>query len=140
MFNFLKDTQKHNHTTLSDITRIEKKYSIVFPLMLKNFYLGYDGNKINLCKLNIDGYPCEVAKIIPINASGLTFEKIVDNDRADGFIDKDFYPIASNRGGDFYYWSTKTGKVYLVLADDIENPFVVSSSIEAFWGLLDSNC
>lgn len=138
MYNFLKDTTKHNHTTISDITRIEEKYSIKFPSILKNFYLDYDGNKINLCKFNVDGYSCEVAKIIPLNANGLTFEKIVENDRADGFIDKDFYPIASNRGGDFYYWSSKTGKVYLVLADDIDNPFVVSSNVETFFSLMDA--
>lgn len=138
MFNFLKDTQKQSHTTLSDISRVEKKYSIEFPSTLKNFYLDYDGNKINLCKLNIGGYSCEVSKIIPINANGLTFEKIVDSDRADGFVEKDFYPLAGNRGGDFYYWSSKTGKVYLVLADDIENPFVVSSNVEAFFALLDA--
>lgn len=138
MYNFLKDTTKHNHKTISDITRIEEKYSIKFPSILKNFYLDYDGNKINLCKFNVDGYSCEVAKIIPLNANGLTFEKIVENDRADGFIDKDFYPIASNRGGDFYYWSSKTGKVYLVLADDIDNPFVVSSNVETFFSLMDA--
>ena len=138
MFNFLKDNTKHKHTTISDIARIEEKYSINFPSILRTFYLDYDGNKINLCKFNVDGYPCEVAKIIPLNANGLTFEKIVDNDRADGFIDKDFYPIASNRGGDFYYWSSKTGKVYLVLADDIDNPFVVSSNVETFFSLLDA--
>ena len=138
MYNFLKETTKHNHTTISDITRIEEKYSIKFPSILKNFYLDYDENKINLCKFNVDGYSCEVAKIIPLNANGLTFEKIVENDRADGFIDKDFYPIASNRGGDFYYWSSKTGKVYLVLADDIDNPFVVSSNVETFFSLMDA--
>ena len=138
MYNFLKETTKHNHTAISDITRIEEKYSIKFPSILKNFYLDYDENKINLCKFNVDGYSCEVAKIIPLNANGLTFEKIVENDRADGFIDKDFYPIASNRGGDFYYWSSKTGKVYLVLADDIDNPFVVSSNVETFFSLMDA--
>ena len=139
MYNFLKDTTKHNHTTISDITRIEEKYSIKFPSILKNFYLDYDGNKINLCKFDIEGYLCEVAKLIPLNASGLTFEKIVDNDRIDGFISKDFYPIASNRGGDFYYWSDTTEKVYLILADDIENPFEVSKSIEEFFEILNGS-
>lgn len=137
MFNFLKDNQKQSHTTIGDIARIEGKYSITVPTVLKTFYLDYDGNKINLCKFDIDGYTCEVAKIIPLNASGLTFEKIVDNDRIDGFISKDFYPIASNRGGDFYYWSAKTEKVYLVLADDIENPFLIASSVTAFFDILN---
>lgn len=139
MFTFLKDTQKQNRLSEKDIKRIEEKYFIEFPSILKEFYLNYDGNKINLCIFKVDGYECEVAKIIPLNTSGLTFEKIVDNDRADGFISEDLYPIASNRGGDFYYWNAKNGKVYLVFNDDIDNPFFVTEDIEAFFNILITN-
>lgn len=137
MFDFLKDTKKHEGTTEKDIEAIEAKYSIVFPEIVKSFYLDYDGNKIKLCRLEVEGYSCEVAKIIPINGSGLTFEKIVENDREDGLVSSDLYPIAGDRGGDLYYWSSKTGRVYLVLSEDIENPFEISKTVKDFFELLN---
>ena len=136
MFDFLKDTQIHGRTKESDIVRLEQKYSIVFPSVLKEFYLRYDGNPIKLCLFKVDGYPCEVADIVPMTASGLTFEKIVENDRDDGIISDDLYPIARNRGGDLYYWSTKTGRVWLLLADSIDAPFLVAEDIGSFFKLL----
>ena len=83
--------------------------------------------------ITISGYDCEIAKIVPILAEKMSFESITDIDKADGFIPSDYYPIARDRGGNYYYWDSNMGDVYLVLVDDYENPFKVADSVEDFF-------
>lgn len=139
MFSFVVQDVAKAEVSISSINNLEKKYNISFPNSLKEYYRYYNGCKIKLCNFWVDGYECEVSKITPIGTTGLTFEKIVNNDRIDGLIDPNLYPLASNRGGDQYYWNAQSGAVYLILADDIENPFRVASSVDAFFNIL-SNC
>lgn len=138
MFDFLVDSApKANKFQIEkEIQRITAKYGVTFPQDFYNYASAYDGTKINLCIFKVNGYICEVSKIVPICGDGLTFEKIVNNDRADGFICEHFYPLAANRGGDIYYWDAETGAIYLVLTDDIENPFKVCNSVREFFELL----
>ena len=139
MFEFVKDKAEKQDSILAEIKRLEKKYSIHFPQALKDFYHQYDNKGIKLCSLDIDGYQCEVAKIVPILAPASNFESIKDEELADGFIPKEYYPIARDRGGDYYYWDSKSGNVFLVLVDDFENPFKVASSVEEFFEMLSSS-
>lgn len=138
MYKFLRepsskvDTEKIEKT----VQGLERKYGISFPSAVKDYALEADGASIKLCCFEIDGYVCEVSKIIPVCNGNLTFEKIADNDRVDGFISPSLYPLASNRGGDFYYWDANSDAVYLIFADDIENPFKICSSTEEFFNLL----
>lgn len=139
MFSFVVEDAKGVGIDASEINNIEKKYGITIPKLLKEYYQNYNGCKIKCCCFLVDGYECEVSRITPIGTTGLTFEKIVDNDRADGFIDPNLYPIASNRGGDQYYWNVKSGVVYLIFADDVENPFRIADSVDSFFDILH-NC
>lgn len=138
MFSFVQEpaVKAERETVDTEIRKLENKYKIKFPEVLRKYYLGFDGARIKLQRLEIRGYSCEVSGIVPICGDGLSFEKIVENDRTDGFISEDFYPLATDRGGDIYYWDAKSEHVYLMLADDIENPFLASNSVADFFELL----
>ena len=70
----------------------------------------------------------------------MSFESIVDNDKEDGFVPDNLYPIARDRGGNYYYWDNETGYVFLLIVDDIDNPFKVADSInDLFTKLNDVN-
>lgn len=137
MYRFLKDEAGASAETeglnRSAIQRAEQKYHIVFPKALREYYSKYDGMRINLCMIRRGERSYEVSRIIPLSGEGLTFEKIVDNDREDGFVDADFYPLASNRGGDLYYWSAGDRKVYLLYGDDIEHPILICQDVSTFF-------
>ncbi len=124
MYKFVM-TDEHNrrYDTEKQIEELEKSFDIRFPDELKSFYNSYEGNKIHLCILDIEGYKCEVAEFVPLAGDGLTFEKIANNDRNDGFLSKTLFPIARDRGGNFYYWDSNTEEVFLLLNDDYDYPF-----------------
>lgn len=137
MNHFLKDktgvsaeTEAQNR---SAIQRVEHKYHIVFPEALREYYSKYDGMQIDLCMIHKGERKYEVSRIIPLSGEGLTFEKIVDNDREDGLVDADFYPLASNRGGDLYYWCIEDQNVYLLYGDDIEHPIPICQGVSTFF-------
>ncbi len=136
MFKFVNGQEKEHLDSINKVEQLEKKYNIIFPDVLKEYYKKYDGEKIILSTFEKNGYECEVAKIVPIIAEKMDFEKITDNDRIDGFISEDLYPLARDRGGNYYYWSSKNEKVFLILVDDFENPFEVANSVKEFFDLL----
>lgn len=117
--------------------QLEAKYNIAFPPVLREFYRQHDGQKIALCKLQVNGYRCEVSELVPLCSGQITFEWIADNDRKDSFISAALFPLATDRGGNTYYWHKDTEQIFLLLADDIENPFLVADSIQAFFDLLE---
>ena len=119
------------------LRRLEAKYGFAFPPVLWEFYRRHDGQKIALCKLEVNGYSCVVSELVSLCAGQMTFEWIVDNDREDGFINPGFFPLAMDKWDNTYYWQEGTEQVYLLLADDIENPFLVADSIQEFFDLLE---
>lgn len=136
MYNFVQGVAQKHVDAIEKINALEKRYSINFPEELKEYYSLYNGEKIILSKFDVNGYECEVAKVVPVVADKMSFESIVENDRADGFIPQNFYPLARDRGGNLYYWEANTQKVYLVFSDDYENPFKVAESIKDFFDKL----
>lgn len=138
MYNFLKSIEQTSDDVSIAIRQLEDKYDVVFPNILKEYYRKYNNCKIKLCRFFIDEYECEVSKILPIKGDGLTFEKIVENDRKDGFIDSNLYPLASNRGGDIYYWNAATENIELIYSDAIETPMKICDSVSEFFHVLDA--
>ena len=143
MYQFIQNTANVSSDALlhniSLIISMEQKYGISFPDVLRDYYIHYNCYKISLCVFRINNNEYEVAKIIPLDGDTLTFEKIVDNDRADGFISSNFYPLASNRGGDLYYWDCNTQNLFLVYADDVEHPISICHSITEFFKLMSDS-
>lgn len=138
MYKFINGIEGNHVDSVDAILMLEKKYSITFPNVLKEYYLKYDGEKIKLTTFIIDGYECEVTKIVPIMADSMNFENITDNDKRDGFIPNIFYPLARDRGGNYYYWSSVSEKVFLVFVDDFENPFKICDTVEEFFEILEN--
>jgi len=138
MFDFVKEHVNAATNIKLAIEQLESKYGIHFPKLLKQYYESFDGCKMNVCVFHVDGYECEVSRMIPICGHDITFEHIADNNRSDGFLNPNYFPLAANRGGDYYYWDSASGKIYLVLSDDIENPFEICDSIDAFFAILDA--
>ena len=137
MDEYIKELSQVDSEKISAAIRaVEAKYSIIFPKAYQQYALQYDGAKLKLKKFSVEGYECEISSIVPLGTDGLTFEKIADSDREDGFISDTLYPITHNRGGDTYYWDNSNGAVYLLLSDDIEYPFKVCESVDAFFDLL----
>ncbi len=138
MYKFvMKNETKKQYDIKKQIKDLEKAFSIRFPDELSAFYKECEGEKVHLCALDIDGYKCEVAEFVPLTGKGLTFEKIVQNDRTDGFLSASLYPIARDRGGNYYYWDSNTEEVFLLLNDDYDNPFKVANNISDFFSKLD---
>lgn len=140
MYNFIKQIRDDYHIKKEEIETIEKKYKILFPKILKDYYLKYNGDIIKLCIFTVDGYEYSIVKMVQLKYGTATFEHIVDNDREDGIIEENLLPIARNEGGDYYYWDTISENVFLYYCDDIENPIFICENIEELFKILESSC
>lgn len=138
MYKFINGVESNHEDSLQMITKLEEKYSITFPAVLKEYYQKFDAEKIKLVSFKVDGFECEVAKIVPIIAETMNFEQITDDDKADGFIPVTCYPLARDRGGNYFYWDSTTGKVLLIFDDDFENPFEICESVDKFFDILEN--
>ena len=139
MYSFIKKMKDDEKITIEDIAEIEKTFSFQMPEILKEYYLANNGASIHRCIFSVDGYEVEVAKLVELKYGYLPLEKIIEMDRKDGFISPNMIPIARNSGGDYYYWDSKSGKVYLFLCDSIENPIWICQNVEEFFSLLQKN-
>ena len=139
MYSFIKKMKDDEKITIEDIAEIEKTFSFQMPEILKEYYLANNGASIHRCIFSVDGYEVEVAKLVELKYGYLPLEKIIEMDRKDGFISPNMIPIARNTGGDYYYWDSKSGKVYLFLCDSIENPIWICQNVEEFFSLLQKN-
>ena len=139
MYSFIKKMKDDEKITIEDIEEIEKTFSFQMPEILKEYYLANNGASIHRCIFSVDGYEVEVAKLVELKYGYLPLEKIIEMDRKDGFISPNMIPIARNSGGDYYYWDSKSGKVYLFLCDSIENPIWICQNVEEFFSLLQKN-
>jgi len=139
MYSFIKKMKDDEKITIEDIAEIEKTFSFQMPEILKEYYLANNGASIHRCIFSVDGYEVEVAKLVELKYGYLPLEKIIEMDRKDGFISPNMIPIARNSGGDYYYWDSKSGKVYLFLCDSMENPIWICQNVEEFFSLLQKN-
>ena len=139
MFDFVINKHVEHLECEEKIIELEKKYGIKFPDMLKIYYKKYDTEQIFLCKFSVKGINLEVAKMVPLVAKKMSFEELVTNDREDALLPNTMYPIARDRGGNYYYWDSDSEEVYIYFCDDYDNPFKVSDSIVAFFEMLDNS-
>lgn len=155
MFDFVKQDSLSSlmPVTNEDISRIEKKFSIVFPDILKEYYLKYNGMYIHTVELSYDdGEITGVHEIIPVITNEMidgtipdeySVECIKENELNEPYnrVLPNLIPFAVNEGGDYYYWDTKDGKVYISFnADEDENgteiPYYICSSVDEMFRLM----
>ncbi|MDE6595277.1 MAG: SMI1/KNR4 family protein [Oscillospiraceae bacterium] len=157
--NYSKDDGEYVPVTNEDIDRIEKKFGIKFPDILREYYLKYNAKWIHSVEIHAPGGDeAEIHEILPIintpiNRWGIknefSVECIKDNEMNEpneyGWplrIRNNFVPLALDGCGDTYYWDSNDGKVYISFcANEDENgleiPYYVCSSVEEMFKLMD---
>lgn len=130
MFNFIMQDSLSNFmpVTNKDISRIEKKFSIVFPDILKKYYLKYNGTSIYTVELSYDGGEITgVHEIIPVITnemidgripSEFSVECIKENELNEPYnrVQPNLIPFAINEGGIITTGILKTERfIYLLM-------------------------
>lgn len=137
MFEFVINKVTSHEESRDIIERIESKYNIVFPEILKEYYIRHDGEMIEYCNLGTEDDPEIVSGIVALCDN--SFEMVKDNCIEDGFIPDSFYPVAETQGGDYYFWDSVSNGIYFVYGDDIDNPRKISNSPEEFFERLSKS-
>ena len=119
------------------INDIEATFNIQLPKALKKYYLAYGNSSIKTCQFKANGFLCDVAAIISIDINdAMSFYKVVEYGRSDGWIPDNYFPFAHDSGGNYYFWDSISQHVYLIFNDNVENPYEICESLEAFFKLL----
>lgn len=154
MYNFFReDCDKYIPVSEDDINRVEKKLGIVFPDVLRKYYLEHNGKYIHTVDIpwadtdDITG----VAEILSLTSDDEFNVECIKKKELNEPYDKwvghlrirtNLIPLAINEGGDIYYWDTNDGKVYISFnADEDENgmeiPYYVCSSVDEMFRLMN---
>lgn len=137
MFKFVKHKNVKHSGCEKTIIKLEKKYNIKFPKILKDYYINYDTEEIEHCLL-LNGN-LGVDEIVPIDGDNwFTFEKLKDSDLEDGFIPKNMYPLALDSGGDCFYWDSETENIYFYNHEFIDNPKYIAENVKEFFELMNN--
>lgn len=146
MCNFIKCNSEDKYFPVSDedINRIEKKFSAVFPAVLREFYLKHNGKNIYMTYIAVDDtdYNSEdsfisVDDVLPLLSSDPYYnvEAIKEEESEEGYIPDSFIPFAVTQGGDNFYWNSDDRKVYVYFDDGTNengkfSGYLVCSSVE----------
>ena len=154
---FRKDCDRQIPVSIEDINRIEKKFKITFPDVLKKYYLEHNGEFIHTVYIPIyynDGTSgiTSVHEIIPLinneskyyNVEHIKEEEMNEPEKL-GInlrVRNNFIPLAINQGGDIYYWDSNDEKVYISFNDDedengLEIPYYICSSVDEMFKLMN---
>ena len=134
--------------TEDDLVDIENRYGFVFPQILKEFYLGYNGARIKDLYVTVGDHEFGIHHIFPVRyrwkyeGNNIVPER-ADKGQMEYFMDmsSDVDSIKANRlvlfaddaGGDEYFWQIGTGNVYLIRYDNVDDPILAFESVEAFF-------
>ena len=72
----------------------------------------------------------------------IDFEYATDDARDEpmcNFVPSDWYPLAYDNGGNYFYWSDKTHQVFFLDNENVDEQVRISESIEAFIELLNTS-
>ena len=142
MFRFLKEEIDNREKSAERIAYLEKKYNITFPDILKLLYARTDCNGIKMCEIKINERSYVVASLVALEDGDIDFEYATDDARDEpmcNFVPSDWYPLAYDNGGNYYYWSDKTHQVYYLDSENVDEQVHISESIEAFIELLNTS-
>lgn len=137
MYKFIRERHQEYAITENDIREVEERFEIVFPKILREFYLEHNGDIIRSSFFWMNGEKYLVHEMYYIKHPNAALEKVIQWDREDGYISEKMIPFAHDHGGESYYWNTEDEKVYFINGIDIENPSFVCDSIEEFFKILE---
>lgn len=137
MYKFMKETSKKFEKVSEDeIKRVENKYNIRFPEVIRNYYLEYNIEYIRTVYFHAGINGNKEFGVHGINEFK-NVEKYKDIEIKEGWTHDGFYPFAYDEGGNTYYWSSIDGKVFLLYNDDIENEIFVCNSVKEMFKLME---
>ena len=138
MYKFIRERHQEYAITENDIREVEERFGIVFPKVLRDFYLEYNGDSIKDSCFSVNGNEYTVDDMHYIKIKGRpSVEFVLQLEREDGYIPSNLVAFAYDCGGESYYWSMDDGKVYFIDTEEIENIIFVCDSIEEFFKLLE---
>jgi len=145
MFKFIESTELDKNVNNDYIDELERKYNIKFPRILREYYLNYNCSKEKECTFKIDGIDREdtdfiLDTMIPLKYGTICLEKEYEWVLKDEYISNEFIPLAYDMDSDRYYWNSKTGKVYYISQENVENPILLCNSVEDFFDILNRSC
>lgn len=136
MYQFIVSQNDEYRISADDISAIEEKFEITFPVALKEFYLQFNCADTALCGYGKDADVYEVDVFYPIKfkypAGMPLLETLLERDRKDKFIPHDMIPFAADQSEGQYYCDAKSEAVFLVLSYDIDNPILICDSFSSF--------
>ena len=141
MFKFLIEEIDNKGKSEERIAYLEQKYDIVFPAILRLLYSKITSGEMKMCEFEIVDRHFAVTRIVHLEDEDIDFEFIADDERDEpmcNYIPCDWYPLAEY-GGNYYYWSSNTHRIYYVDHEDVEEQMLISDSIEAFIELLNNS-
>ena len=139
MYEFIEKVKEEYLISDEDIRNIEDTLKIKFPVVLRDYYLHYNGAEIKEIVFYTDDFEHEVSCVLPLKHRNDCIERMIEIDRKNGYIPDNMIPIASDDGGDLFYWDTLTENVYAYYDDNIENPIYICSGIKAFFDIMNEN-
>lgn len=99
--------------TSTDIKNIEEKYDFVFPPLMKEFYLMYNGGEVEKDSFFISDCKYGFDLFFSIKYGKCTMEKnfyLCDFGKNDYELPPYLIPFASDQGGNDFYFSVKEGE------------------------------
>ena len=138
MDNIIKKRRPEYAITEEEIKEVEERFEIVFPKVLRDFYLEHNGDYIKNCFffINENEYSVQDMHYIKIEKEA-SVEVVLQWQREDGLVPNDLVPFAYDMGGESFYWSTENQGVYFL---DIEDPCIankICNSIEKFFKIIE---
>lgn len=138
MFNFIESEDMDANVSEEYVVQMEKELGIVFPQILKNYYLYHNGSEIKECRFEKYGLEFCVILIFSLNYGTISVEKILKYNAKNSSIPKSFMPLALDEDEDDYYWDTQEGKVYYLSLENVEHPKEICGSVEEFFEILNA--
>lgn len=141
-FKFILSNEKDKNVTSEYINSIEKLFNIKFPNILRYYYLNYNFSDAKECSFKIYGIDDDFVldTIIPLKYGRMPLEKEYEFILKDESISNDFIPLAIDMDSDEYYWNRKSGKVYYISIENVENPILICNSVDEFFDILNKSC
>lgn len=139
MFKFIENEELEKNITNEYIDELENKMNIKFPNILREYYLKHNFANTKECTFKLDGIEGEFILdfIIPLKYGTCNFEKEYEYVLENECISNEYIPLAVDMDGDNYYWHSKSGKVYYISHENVENPILICDSVVAFFEILN---
>lgn len=125
------NTEKKSPIKLEELENFENKNKVKIPELLRNYLLEYGDAPIKECNFKDKKYLTNLRQICsPLKE---------DNLKKEGFIPHNFYSIAYDAGGNYFYWNAEDNKIYMAFNDDIDNIFVCFNSVKEMFKAMEKS-